>query len=398
MRLPPCEALKLIAFSEYQTFLSLFTVHTVRKWKCAFNCSWTSDPDQWEQSLYLPIDVQDLTGRSSQTTIAAGIDRGLEKRALAVKPGDTKQKCHKCGNTAKPQIEIVNFPEVLILIRDSAHVKTTRPDIPYTNDKLYMQYWTSNRGRSAENHAIQQQQNGLDAATIAYTSYSRDYKLVAGTGERVIDANRSKSVAFACAPSEAMHDWWFMDDELAQPVPGLEQLDRLQRKWDGHGIKVQQNVFPELFVFRRTDDADWDMNYHTSTVGAIGIESANELDDNAKARDARGRVVTDIFTQPIGEGLLKFKITLTPADPAANDSIPFSLELGYEYKGLHWRIDGKRMQGRLAPNRDSPFEPTRPTPLDALVMDRYYHRREGPATAHAMNFAITDLDNEGQPM
>lgn len=370
----------------------------MRRWKCAYNCAWTSDPDKWEQSLYLPVDVRDLAGRSSQTSIAAGIDRGLEKRALAVKPGAAKQKCQKCGNTAKPQIEIVNFPEILILIRDSEHVKTTRPDIPYTNDKLYMQYWTSNRGRSQEKRALQQQQSGVDAATIAYTSYSRDYKLVAGTGERAINASRSKSIAFACAPSEVANEWFVMDDEQVHPARGLEELDRLQRKWDGQGVKIQDNVFPEIFVFRRIDDADWDMNYQTSTVGTIGIQSASELDDNAKVRDARGRVVTDIFTQPIGEGLLKFKVTLTPADPGANDSIPFGLELGYEYKGLHWRIDGKRMQGRLVPNRDSPPEHIRPTPLDALVMDRYYHRREGPATAPMTNMAATNMGNEYQQM
>ena len=371
---------KANGISEYQTFLSLFTIHTVRRWNCTKGCAWTSNPEQWEQSLYLPITVQDLTGRSSQTSIAAGINRGLERRAQSSTPGGSKRRCHKCGNIASPRVDIVNFPEVLILIRNSEHVKTTRPDIPYTNDQLYMQYWTTNRDKSETERAEECKGRKIDAADILYTSLARDYKLIAGTAERVIDGNRSKSVAFARAPTEEPDLWWFMDDEQVDRVPGLEQLDRLQRRWDGRGSKIQDNVFPEVFIFRRTDDAGWEQEYKTTETGTIELSAP--LDHIAKLRELRGRVVTEIFTQPVGEGLLKFKLTLAPADPEPNDSIPFSLELGYEYKGMSWRIDTKRTEGRLVPNVPGNRTPVdrRSTPIAEHNMVRYAQRMKGPAT------------------
>lgn len=324
--------------------------------------------------------VQDVTGRSTETSIASAINRGLEKRAKALNAGDARRNCHICGNIAIPHVNIVNFPEILILIRDSEEVEKTRPDIPYT-EKLYMKYWTSDRSTSDEHHAIRLRAQGYDEASVLYASLSRDYKLVAGIGERVIDVNRSKSIAFARAPSEGIGEWWLMDDEQVHEIPGLEQLDRLQRRWDGRGTKIHQNVHPEVFVFRRIDDAGWDMNYQTHTTGAVGLYSGNVPEPQVQARDARARVINDIFTQRIGEGLLKFKISFTPADPRPEDSMPFSLELGYEYKGNHWRIDGKQLQGRLLPNRDEPLEDLRPTPLRGGIMDRYIHRQAGPTTA-----------------
>ncbi|KAK5947496.1 hypothetical protein PMZ80_001647 [Knufia obscura] len=304
---------------EYQTFLSLFTFHTVRRWKCPHKCSWTSNTDQWEQSLYLPL------------------------------------------------------------------------------NNLFMQNWTSARDVTPDAHKLKAISQGYNEAAILYTSPARDYKLIAGIGERVIDGNRSKSVAFARTPSEQPGEWWLMDDDLVDPVPGLDQLDRLQRRWDGRGPKIYQNFFPEIFVYRRTDNAGWDVNYQTHTEGLLGIQTLDPLFPLAKTYDIRGRSATEIFTQKVGQGLLKFKIRLAPADPGPQDSMPFDLEIGYEYKGQHYRLDGKRLQAMLVPVLPSePVEDLRPTPFEESVIERARRLQDRPGETAVASYstALTTVDNQ----
>lgn len=310
-----------------------------------------------------------------------------------------QRRCQTCGHIATPQVDIVNFPEIMILIRNSEQVKT-RPDIPYSDtqsNNLFMQNWTSARDVTPDAHKLKAISQGYNEAAILYTSPARDYKLIAGIGERVIDGNRSKSVAFARTPSEQPGEWWLMDDDLVDPVPGLDQLDRLQRRWDGRGPKIYQNFFPEIFVYRRTDNAGWDVNYQTHTEGLLGIQTLDPLFPLAKTYDIRGRSATEIFTQKVGQGLLKFKIRLAPADPGPQDSMPFDLEIGYEYKGQHYRLDGKRLQAMLVPVLPSePVEDLRPTPFEESVIERARRLQDRPGETAVASYstALTTVDNQ----
>ena len=255
---------------------------------------------------------------------------------------------------------------------------------------LYMKYWTSARDKKDATCVMIVGEPNSDQRNVGYKSHNRDYKLIAGTGELVIDMNRSKSVAFARRALEDVNEWFLMDDEALHEVPGLEQLDRLQRRWDGRGSKPVRNIHPEIFIFRRTDDAGWDHNYHTSTIGPIGPLSANELDDEARYRDYRGRAATEIFTQKIGKGLLKFKISMAPADPGPTDTIPFNLNLSYQYGSNHWNLGDLPTEGSLFPILGNPVEDSRPTPFNYSVVTRYMNRTDEPSNSALPGTVSTD--------
>lgn len=350
----------------------MFTINEARRYKC---CTWTTTHHRGE-ALYLPIDVQKPTRLVPHTEILAGIKRALIRQAqiLGTRRGDSTAPrcaiCNKLPNTT--EIHILDFPEVLILVRNMDPVEGKEDVIIPYQEELSLHDLT-----------------GVSVSEQIKPQLARDYALVAGTAEVRYAAGTSKHVAFVRGgPVQLIKNWFIIDDDRDGDGPndltenGLTVLNQLQSQGNATDKNVWYNILPEIFVYVRTDDVGVkDPNYQQEFLKNFGLVSPVDTDEAYRDKRLAGRGVTDIFTQRIGRGLLKFKVQLAPADPGPDESVPFTLEMGYELDKKQWSVKEK-IYGRLEPhdvNQGVPEE-AEETPIERQPFKRYQKRGVGPAT------------------
>ncbi|KAK5085170.1 hypothetical protein LTR05_004449 [Lithohypha guttulata] len=230
---------------------------------------------------------------------------------------------------------------------------------------------------------------GVSVSEQTKPQLARDYALVAGTAEVRYAAGISKHVAFVRGgPVQLIKNWFIIDDDRDSDGPndltenGLTVLNQLQSQGNVTNKNVWYNILPEIFVYVRTDDVGVkDPNYQQEFLKNFGLVSPVDTDEAYRDKRLAGRGVTDIFTQTIGRGLLKFKVQLAPADPGPDESVPFTLEMGYELDKKQWSVKEK-IYGRLEPhdvNQGVPEE-AEETPIERQPFKRYQKRGVGPAT------------------
>ena len=362
---------------EYQTFLRMFTVHTARRWKCSRSgCDWTSGLSKWDQSLFLPIDVHKPVGKVRQTDLKQGILHGLERQAssLAMRL-KTASKCTKCSSAAVAHMDVVNFPEVLILIRNTdALAKGEKTDIHY-EELLEFKAVVESKVSPRAN----------------LPPPERQYQLVAGIVDRWTNKLQPRSMPFVRGgPEDLQHKWFaIVDEKVAEVEGGLKYLDGLQRSHDGNGDIQSEQDYPEIFIYARVDRngiPSTATDYDVKHLVHLGSQSPDYKDTLQQKRDLVARSVTDIFIQNIGKGLLKFKVTLAPADPGPNESVPFTIDLGYELNNCYWRTDGKLI-GRLLPDNEIEIDTLDGTPKELQPYHRYFNRKTGPGTPNVLTDA-----------
>lgn len=320
--------------AEHQTFLRIFTTHVKRFRKCSsVGCRWVSPSFRWEQSLFLPINVQKPIGKHSHTDILAGLKLALEQapKGLSTRKDSINAmlKCPTCSAATALTMEIVNYPEVLILVRNLDQLAPEdQPDIPL--------------------------KTSLDMKLLG--SGGVKYELVSGASEYKVSPTVTRAVAFARGVRDSTwKNWSFLNhDGTEERLLDISQLDQVQRLHTVVQPDHQQTrpgfIFPEVFVFGRSDGLNikpQDVERMKVLIG-YGEESPALLENLGRESELISRSVTDIFAQRIGNGLLKFKINLTPADPDPLDSIPFTLDVGYERNGCFWVPEG-RIYSRLIP-------------------------------------------------
>lgn len=314
--------------SEYQTFEKMFTVHTVRRWRCKQEsfCGWFSPPYKWESSLYLNLSVSKPHPKARQTKILVGIQRALKvSNRLAARRGSTtiKSRCEKCQGLVESVIEIDNLPEILIVIRDIKELSSKDdPDIPF-GDELSLRDLTSGND------------NEIDP---------QGYELVSGVGELRYTPNVHRNYAFVRGAGDIQNRWFCIMDEEVVEKP-LSELEKQQRsRADGGLVDVGSGLHPlcpEIFIYRRKDYDD-----HTRIIDSFPPDTPrNEV---TQKRDVMSRSINDIFTQKIGRGLLKFKVKMAPDDPGPQDWIEVDLKLSYELDNKHYGIKTKDDQNFLA--------------------------------------------------
>ena len=345
-------------FREYQTFNQIFASDITYSWKCNRpGCDWTSKSPVWERSLFLQIEIQKHIGRNITTEPLRGIENALARRAqLWGARKAAAPKCAKCSTTATPRAEIVNFPEVLILVRNTDLLTNKEtPDILWDGTCLDLKRLGSHK---------------FSTAGVAYSLFS-------GIAERRKN-NIQYSSAFAQGGSLGTQGrWWFIDDDGATETANYQEIDRYQRPWlDVNKVLQEPAVLPEVFICVRIDDNGMRQQHSEQLrqLAPYGSRSPVEQDFHHLERDYLARSVTEIFAQPVGGGVLKFKITLTPADPGPKESMPFRLDIGYEFNGCQWALEDK-MGGRLLPLPD--IEPKDSTPIEAEPHTRFFKKREG---------------------
>lgn len=315
----------------------------------------------------------------SHTTITRGIELGLQRQNKNLKPRrgsvNTVPRCAKCRNICEPQTVIVNLPEILVLVCNSDQLESNQtPDIPYGESEAeFLHLSRFLRGRSAD---------------------EGDYLLMSGTARRRINHIRNQAIAFVRGgPEDVFKEWFAISDEHVDRALDLCQLDQLQRAWDDHGRSVNQRVFPEIFIYARIDDVGKkNTNYNVNRDSFPDPLSPPPLQSAQQTRDLIGRSVTEIFTQKIGQGLLKFKVQIAPADPGPQDSIPFVMDLGYEVNGCYWKTEGKTI-GRLRPLNEITDE-LQDTPDDLQPVRRYRKRPKGPATPNKLTLEQQKLGSQ----
>lgn len=369
--------------SEYQTFLQLFTLQTARHWTCRNGCPGNSVSEKWEQALFLPIDVQKPTSSMPHTTIIRGIELGLRRQNMKLRPRrgsvNTVPKCTKCRNICEPQTVLVNLPEILILVRNNDQLESNEiPDIPYgESDARFLH---------------------LNKLIRGSTGNEGSYILMTGTARRRINHTRDQAIAFVRGgPEDVFWEWFAISDEYVDRALSLNELDQLQRAHDGDGHPINQRVFPEIFIYARVDDeGKKNTNYNVNIGFFPDPQSPPTLQSAQNTRDLIGRSVTEIFTQKIGQGLLKFKVQLAPADPGPQDSIPFVMDLGYEVNGCYWKT-GEKTIGRLQPLNEIANDPQN-TPDDLQPVRRYKRRSKGPVTPKKLTPEQQRLDAQHPPV
>lgn len=367
--------------AEFQTFLRLFTTHIVRTRKCSnAACKWISSAFRWEQSLFLPIDVRKPIGKNAKTDILSGIQSaiGQEPKDISMRKSSLNGavKCPSCGLLTLLDTEIVNYPEVLILVRDMDRLAPAdRPDVNLKSD-LKMK---PSAGSSVE------------------------YKLVSGAADMSKDGT-SYSVAFARGGRETnINCWWLLRPDRIEIVPGhpdglstLNQLQVTQSYTDGNDTAPHQvSILPEVLIYMRTDGNGLGPREIDSFEASLkwGAVSPPVTDVIAIERELISRSVTDIFTQKIGNGLLKFKVKFTPADPLPHESIPFTLDISYEHENKHYQPE-RSIHGRLMPISQRTGDPN----PQKEPHYRYHMRQQGPATPlQATDAELELLQNDGVP-
>lgn len=305
--------------SEYQTFEKMFAVHTVCKWKCnAKSCGWTSAPYKWESSLHLNLAVQRPQPKSRQTSVLIGIERALRAKInLTARRASTphQEKCENCQRPTESFIDIVSLPEILIVVRDIEELLATdEPDIPFRQE-LNMSGLASGPD------------DGLDP---------KKYQLVSAVAENRYSQLVSRDCVFARAAKDPGDKWYCIMDETIQETE-FDVIEKLQRSVADGGLADGANkiwpICPEVFIYRLKDSDD-----RSQLIDSFGPVSP--LNDNLVFRNALSRTVSDIFTQKVGKGLLKFKVRIAPADPGPEDhnTVEVDLKLSYEINGKHYGI------------------------------------------------------------
>lgn len=304
--------------SEYQTFEKMFAVHTVCRWKCnSKSCGWTSAPYKWESSLHLNLAVQRPHSKSRQTPVLIGIERALRtKLALTTRRASTahQEKCEKCQRPIESFTDIVSLPEVLIVVRNIDELLPgDEPDIPFRQELNL---------------------SGLASGPDNYLD-PKGYELVSGIAENRYSPLVSRNCAFARAAKDPGDKWYCIMDEIVQETE-FSVLDRLQRSVSDGGLadgKDISPICPEVFIYRLKD-------YDTRSQLIDSFGPISPLNDTTTVRTAISRTVSDIFTQKIGKGLLKFKVKISPVDPGPvdNHTMEVDLKLSYEIDGKHYGI------------------------------------------------------------
>lgn len=346
----------------------MFTVHTVRRWRCKQNafCKWASAPYKWESSLHLNLSVQKPQAKAKQTKVLLGIQRALQvPNRLASRRGSmvSKSRCDKCQGAVESIIEIDNLPEVLIVIRDIEELSPDDdPDIPYTTELNL---------------------SGLTSGTDDYTDPQK-YELVSGVGEYRYSRTTSRNYAFARGAEDVRDKWFCIMDESVVEI-GFDDLEKLQRSGvDGGLASDYPPLCPEIFMYRRKD-----YDSRSQDIDAFGPDSP--LSNHVMTRDIISRSINEIFTQKIGRGLLKFKVKVTPADPSPMDVIEVDLKLSYELDGKHFGIKSGDKQNFLGfqlhplDGEDQRDFNVIVSPFEGRAIDRALRRLKGiyPATQEA---------------
>lgn len=344
----------------------MFTIHTVRRWRCKKNafCRWASPPYKWESSLHLNLLVQRPQPRLKQTKVSVGLQRALQvPNKLGSRRGSTapRIKCENCQGPVESVVEIDNLPEILIIVRDTEELAPgDEPDIPYT---------------------AQLNLSGIVSGPDDYTD-PKIFDLVAGVGEYCYTRNTSRSCAFARGGAEGLHDRWYciLDESVVEL--SFEQLESLQRPpVDGNLTNTYWPILPEIFIYRRQDYGE-----RTKEIDAFGPTSP--IDGNLMKRDMMSRSINDIFTQKIGKGLLKFKVKISPADPLPQEILEVDLKVSYELEGKHYGIKQEDKQNfvslQLHPlnGEDQASFNAVISPFEGRAIDRAVSRYKGiyPAT------------------
>lgn len=294
--------------------------------------------------------------KKPQTSILEGLHAGLkmwEQKKLKPRRGSilSTGMCASCGGDVEPQIDLVNLPELLILVRNTELLDLERdqPDLPYS-DWLDLKAFTSNRNKTGD--------QGL-----------RSYQLVSGTMDVQSPRKHDHAAAFARGPRDT-HLWFAINDTKVVPVESIEAIDAQQRP---NASAPSPLLLPEVFIYRRADDHGWHAEYLADEAPAL---SAALADDYQRNRLALARSVHTIFNQSIGQGLLKFKVDVYPGDPRPQEDVEFSISLGYQLNNNHW---AGKLSGVLQPltQHSGIEEKSQPTPFGERAAHRAQLRRQG---------------------
>lgn len=362
----------LTGFSDLMTFRKLFTTHLARRWKCN-SCGHTTRLEKYEETLFLPINIPKNV-RKTPTNIIHGIKLALKSKSRVLDPrrgSISRTPPPHCQSQMEPETIVLNFPEILVLavaVDESIHRMLV--DVPYEKQLNLKELIGSKR-----------QDTRLD----------RVYELMAGTAICSTRGLNEKTVAFARGSSASLLKNWFTFGlfPLAQEVL-LEDLDTSQRV----KIKDTTNLFPEMFVYMRTDTNGLGMSTQElrqrteKYLQKYGPDSPRNIEDEEKDRSIISRGHSTELTHQVGNSELKFRINLATLHPGPNESIPFTLDIRYERPpkvgGGHsipdsWVIE-KKIHGRLVKGDDQQMKALADSPNELKPYYRFRNRPDGPTT------------------